>query len=70
MCGVDGMAIDDGTAVHYTAVEPGTPVYASDETQVGTVQEILDPLCLLGVHINPESRVKMRLVPTGEPSRR
>ena len=36
------MAIDDGTAVHYTAIERGTPVYALDETQVGTVQEVLD----------------------------
>lgn len=36
------MAIDDGTAVHYTAVERGTPVYASDESQVGTVKEVLD----------------------------
>ena len=36
------MAIDDGTAVHYTAVARGTPVFASDETQVGTVQEVLD----------------------------
>ena len=38
----DPLAIDDGTAVHYTAVERGTPVYASDETQVGTVLEVLD----------------------------
>ncbi len=29
-------------AVHYTAVERGTPVYASDETQVGEVVEVLD----------------------------
>ncbi len=36
------MAIDDGTAIHYLAVERGTPVYASDETQVGTVREVLD----------------------------
>jgi len=36
------VAIDDGTAVHYSAVARGTPVYASDETQVGTVQEVLD----------------------------
>ena len=36
------MAIDDCTAVHYTAVERGTPVYASDETEVGTVLEVLD----------------------------
>ncbi len=36
------MAIDDGPAVHYTALEKGTPVFASDEAQVGTVHEVLD----------------------------
>jgi hypothetical protein len=34
--------IDDGQAIHYAAVSRGTPVYASDETQVGTVQEVAD----------------------------
>jgi hypothetical protein len=34
--------IDDGSAVHYTAVKRGTPVYSSDEQQVGTVVEVLD----------------------------
>jgi hypothetical protein len=34
--------IDDGYAVHYLAVEPGTPVYGSDEVQAGTVDEVLD----------------------------
>jgi hypothetical protein len=34
--------IDDGHAVHYTALERGTPVYSSDEQQVGTVAEVLD----------------------------
>jgi hypothetical protein len=34
--------IDDGHAVHYSAVERGTPVYGSDEQQVGTVVEVLD----------------------------
>jgi hypothetical protein len=34
--------IDDGTAVHYTAVERGTPVYSSDEVAVGRVDQILD----------------------------
>jgi hypothetical protein len=34
--------IDDGLAVHYTAVERGTPVYGSDEQRVGTVVEVLD----------------------------
>ena len=33
---------DEGHAVHYNAVEPGTPIYASDDTQVGTVVRVLD----------------------------
>ena len=28
--------------------------------QISKVQEILDPLCLVGLHINPESRVKVQ----------
>ena len=34
--------IDDGHAVHYTALVRGTPVYSSDEQQVGSVAEVLD----------------------------
>jgi hypothetical protein len=34
--------IDDGNAVHYTAVPRGVPVYGSDEEQVGKVVEVLD----------------------------
>ena len=34
--------IDDGHAVHYTALPPGTPVYSSDEQHIGTVVEVLD----------------------------
>ena len=34
--------IDDGHAVHYTAVQRGVPVYGSDEQQVGEVVEVLD----------------------------
>ena len=34
--------IDDGHAVHYTAVSLGTPVYGSDEVEVGRVIEVLD----------------------------
>ena len=34
--------IDDGHAVHYTAVERGTPVFSSDEVEVGSVEEIVD----------------------------
>lgn len=34
--------IDDGTAVHYSAVPKGVPVYSADEQVVGTVIEVLD----------------------------
>jgi hypothetical protein len=34
--------IDDGQAVHYLAVERGTPIYSSDEIEVGKVDTILD----------------------------
>jgi hypothetical protein len=34
--------IDDGHAVHYTALERGTPVIASDGEEVGNVAEVLD----------------------------
>jgi hypothetical protein len=34
--------IDDGHAVHYTAVERGTPIYSSDEVEVGVVEEVVD----------------------------
>jgi hypothetical protein len=34
--------IDDGHAVHYSAVERGTPVFGSDEREVGKVVEVLD----------------------------
>jgi sporulation protein YlmC with PRC-barrel domain len=34
--------IDDGHAIHYAAVQRGTPVYGSDGTQVGTVDQIVD----------------------------
>jgi hypothetical protein len=33
---------DDGVAVNYTALERGTPVYSSDEVEVGKVAEVLD----------------------------
>ena len=36
------MAIDDGAAVHYTALEKGIPVYGSDEVEVGRLREVLD----------------------------
>jgi len=34
--------IDDGEAIHYAAVERGTPVYSADGTEVGRVEQILD----------------------------
>jgi hypothetical protein len=34
--------IEDGHAVHYSAVQRGTPVYGSDEQEVGKVVEVLD----------------------------
>jgi hypothetical protein len=37
-----GVAIDDGQAVHYSAVSRGTPVYSSDEVEVGKIDEVLD----------------------------
>ena len=33
---------DEGHAVHYTAVEPGTPIYGSEGTEVGKVVRVLD----------------------------
>jgi hypothetical protein len=34
--------IDDGHAVHYSAVERGTPVYSADGVELGKVDAILD----------------------------
>jgi hypothetical protein len=34
--------IDDGQAIHYTAVERGTPVYGADEVEVGRVDQVVD----------------------------
>jgi hypothetical protein len=34
--------IDDGHAVHYSALARGTPVYSSDDVLVGRVVETLD----------------------------
>ena len=36
------MAIDEGSSIHYTAVQRGTPVYGSDEVEVGRVDEVVD----------------------------
>ncbi len=34
--------MDDGHAVHYSALERGVPVFSSDEVEVGTLREVLD----------------------------
>jgi hypothetical protein len=34
--------VDDGAAIHYSAVPRGTPVYGSDGVQVGTVDAVMD----------------------------
>ena len=34
--------IDEGQAIHYAAVKRGTPVYSSDEVEVGKVDAVLD----------------------------
>jgi hypothetical protein len=34
--------IDDGIAVHYSELQRGTPVFGSDEVEVGTVDEVRD----------------------------
>jgi hypothetical protein len=36
------VAADDGYAVHYTELKPGTPVRSSDGQDVGAVAEVLD----------------------------
>jgi hypothetical protein len=35
-------ARDDGLAVHYTALQRGTPVFSSDGVEVGKVDQVLD----------------------------
>jgi hypothetical protein len=34
--------VDEGAAVHYSAVQRGTPVYSADGAEVGIVQDVLD----------------------------
>ncbi len=34
--------IDEGQAIHYSAVQPGTPVYSSDDQELGSVEAVLD----------------------------
>jgi sporulation protein YlmC with PRC-barrel domain len=33
---------DEGHAIHYSAVQPGTPIYGSDGEHVGAVQQVVD----------------------------
>ena len=40
--GESNQPVDDGAAIHYSAVAPGTVVYSSDGVEVGTVREMLD----------------------------
>ena len=34
--------VDDGHAIHYAAVERGTPVYSADGVELGRVDEVVD----------------------------
>ena len=36
------VSIDEGHAIHYSAVERGTPVYSSDGVEVGKVDQMVD----------------------------
>lgn len=40
--GDDETTVDEGAAIHYSAVARGTPVYDRDGAQVGRVEEMLD----------------------------
>jgi hypothetical protein len=40
--GESNQPVDDGAAIHYSAVAPGTSVYSSEGVEVGTVREMLD----------------------------
>jgi hypothetical protein len=40
--GEPNQPVDDGAAIHYSAVAPGTAVFSSDGVEVGTVREMLD----------------------------
>ena len=63
--------IDDGNAIHYSAVERGTPVYGSDEVEVGKVDEVVDNYrehILDGIVIeHRERKLAVRRRPRGGP---
>lgn len=42
MMSPDDAQPDEGHPVHYSAVQPGTPVYSSDGAEVGRVRAMLD----------------------------
>ncbi len=39
---LSSVMVDDGPAIHYSAVPRGTPVYGSDGVEIGTVDRVLD----------------------------
>jgi hypothetical protein len=63
--------IDEGNAIHYAAVERGTPVYGSDGVELGKVDAILDNYSeriLDGIVIETRDR-KLRFVDAPEVAR-
>jgi hypothetical protein len=34
--------VDEGEAIHYSALAPGTPIYSSDGVEVGKLEGVLD----------------------------
>ena len=34
--------VDDGDAIHYAAIQRGTPVYDADGVEVGRVEQVVD----------------------------
>jgi sporulation protein YlmC with PRC-barrel domain len=63
--------IDEGHAIHYAAVERGTPVYGSDGVEVGKVDEVVDNYrehILDGIVIETPSR-ELRFVDAPEVDR-
>lgn len=63
--------IDDGQAIHYAAVDRGTPVYGSDGVEVGKVDEVVDNYrehILDGIVIETQGR-ELRFVDAPEVAR-
>jgi len=36
------VVVDDGNAIHYTAIQRGTPVYDADGAEIGRVEQVVD----------------------------